>query len=168
MISNATGLPLTAAQATDPRYWADHIRHPVQFSAGAYYALGHANPVFVEAGPGSALGDLVRRHDVGARVAAMLPASAADDEPSAARAALGALWCAGATIDALAASGGTGRLVTLPTYPFQRSRHWREDENAAARPAPPDLRASVPFGAARPGPVARRARTRTSAARPVA
>jgi phthiocerol/phenolphthiocerol synthesis type-I polyketide synthase E len=107
VISNATGLPLTAAQATDPRYWADHIRHPVQFSAGAYYALGHPNAVFVEAGPGSALGDLVRRHDAGARVAAMLPASAADDEPSAARAALGTLWCAGAAIDALAASGGT-------------------------------------------------------------
>jgi len=139
VISNATGLPLTAAQATDPRYWADHIRHPVQFSAGAYYALGHPNAVFVEAGPGSALGDLVRRHDGNARVAAMLPASAAADEPSAARAALGALWCAGATIDALAASGGTGRLVTLPTYPFQRSRHWREDENAP----PPDPRRQI-------------------------
>ncbi|HEY8243739.1 MAG TPA: type I polyketide synthase, partial [Casimicrobiaceae bacterium] len=149
VISNATGYPLTAAQATDPRYWSDHIRHPVQFSFGANYALALANPVFVEAGPGSALGDLVRRHDANARVAAMLPASAADDEPAASRAALGALWSAGATIDALAASGGTGRLVTLPTYPFQRARHWREHENAA----PPDPRRQLYERAFRPAPL---------------
>jgi len=149
VISNATGRPLTAAQATDPRYWADHIRHPVQFSAGAVYALGLANPAFVEAGPGNTLGDLVRRHATNAHVAAMLPALAADDEPSAARAALGALWCAGATIDADAASGGTGRLVTLPTYPFQRARHWREPENAP----PPDPRRDLYERAFRPAPL---------------
>jgi acyl transferase domain-containing protein len=54
-----------------------------------------------------------------------------------------------------AASGGTGRLVTLPTYPFQRARHWREPENAPPPdPAPPALRARVPRRAARPGAAA--------------
>ena len=121
VISNATGLPLTAAQATDPRYWADHIRHPVQFSAGAYYALGHPNPVFVEAGPGGALGDLVRRHDGNARVAAMLPASAADDEPTSSRAALGALWCAGATILVISNCGNRPRKTSRTTRSTRRS-----------------------------------------------
>jgi hypothetical protein len=111
----------------------------VQFSAGAVYASGSLNPAFVEAGPWEtpsatwSAGTRTNAH-VGAR---MLPALAADDEPSAARRErLGALWCgAGATIDADAASGGTGRLVTLPTYPFSARRAMaRATENAP----PPD------------------------------
>jgi acyl transferase domain-containing protein len=35
VISNATGRPLSDGQATDPRYWADHIRHPVASRPGS-------------------------------------------------------------------------------------------------------------------------------------
>jgi acyl transferase domain-containing protein len=44
--------------------------------------------------------------------------------------ALARLWQAGATIDWAGLHRGRGRRVTLPTYPFQRSRYW-----VAARPA---------------------------------
>ncbi len=43
---------------------------------------------------------------------------------------LARLWQAGVTIDWTALHRGRGRRVTLPTYPFQRSRYW-----VAARPA---------------------------------
>lgn len=141
VISNATGLPLSPAQATDPRYWADHVRHPVRFSDGVSHALTLSGPVFVELGPGTALGDLVRRHEPDARVFPLLPASTpADDEPTGARAALAGLWCAGADVDWARAEAGERRsIVALPTYPFERSRHWRDDEHAP----PPDRRETL-------------------------
>lgn len=136
VISNATGRPLSDGQATDPRYWADHIRHPVRFSDGVAHLLALPHPAFVELGPGTALGDLVRRHDASARVFPVLaPSTPADDEPTAARAALGGLWSAGVEVDWSAAeTGERRRLVELSPYPFERTRHWRDDEHAP----PPD------------------------------
>ena len=134
VISNATGLPLSGEQATDPRYWADHIRHPVRFSAGVEHLLALAHPAFVELGPGSALCELVRRQDGSARVYPALAAPATgDDDVAAARAALAGLWCDGVEVDWAASEAGEQReLVELPPYPFQRIRHWREDEHGPA------------------------------------
>ncbi len=131
VISNATGLPLSPDQATDPRYWADHVRHPVRFSAGVEHLLSLADPAFVEIGPGSTLSDLIRRHDPAARVFPVLaPSASGNDEATIARAALGGLWCAGAEVDWDVAEASERRqLLPLPTYPFQRSRHWRDDES---------------------------------------
>ena len=134
VVSNATGLPLTAAQATSPRYWADHIRRPVRWSAGVHHMLARTRPVFVELGPGSAMGELVRRHESGARVFPAMPAVRSGDGGSDdARTALAGLWCAGAE---LAPPAGDERrdLVRLPTTPFERVRHWVDDEHAP----PPD------------------------------
>ncbi|HET9339733.1 MAG TPA: SDR family oxidoreductase [Casimicrobiaceae bacterium] len=139
VISNATGLPLTPAQATDPRYWADHIRHPVRFSAGVRHALTLPHPAFVELGPGSTLCDLIVRHDPQARVFPFLAAACAADEVATSHAALGGLWCAGVEVDwARAAAHERRALVALPTYPFQRSRHWHDE-----RPPAPDPRKTL-------------------------
>ncbi|MEO8486393.1 MAG: SDR family oxidoreductase [Betaproteobacteria bacterium] len=139
VISNATGVPLTAAQAKSPAYWADHIRHPVRFAAGVQHALSLPHPVFVELGPGSALVELVRRQDPAARVFPVLAKAAEGDEPAAARAALGGIWCAGVDIDRTGAGTQTlPALVTLPTYPFERSRHWHH-----AEPREPDPRQTL-------------------------
>ena len=40
-ISNVTGTWITAAQATDPRYWARHLRQTVRFADGVR-VLGQA------------------------------------------------------------------------------------------------------------------------------
>ena len=134
VISNATGAPLTPGQATDPRYWADHIRHAVRFSDGMAHLLDSGKPLFVEAGPGSVLGDLAHRHDDGVTSFSTLAASTAPDgEPLAVRSAVAGLWCAGADIDwARAGAGEHRRILTLPTYPFERLRHWHDDETGGA------------------------------------
>ena len=135
VISNATGRPLTPAQACDPRYWADHIRHPVRFSPGVEHALALGEPAFVELGPGSTLGDLVRRHDADARVFAMFPAKSDADSATGADAALAGLWCAGVDVDWNAANGeARPAMLPLPTYPFERMRHWREPDDAKPDP----------------------------------
>ena len=137
VISNATGLPLEASEATNPRYWAEHVRNPVHFSAGVRHLLSFANPVFVELGPGSTLSDLIRRHDPAAQVFAALgsPDTGADEATSA-DAALGAMWCAGVEVAWKPDVGERRQLLALPTYPFQRLRHWRgADEGPPPDPA---------------------------------
>ncbi|WP_437971164.1 condensation domain-containing protein [Sorangium sp. So ce260] len=139
--SNVTGALLTDAEATDPAYWARQLRQPVRFSDGVetLFASGHA--LFLEVGPGRGLTTLVRQTLAGrggAAIASLAPASA-PSEPASVAEALGQLWEAGHAVDWAAVRGGeAGALVRLPTYPFERARHWiapRPAAPAAAEPA---------------------------------
>jgi thioesterase domain-containing protein/acyl carrier protein len=53
-------------------------------------------------------------------------------DPEAILGALGALWVHGASVDWKAVFPAGGRRVALPTYPFQRERHWIEPALAGA------------------------------------
>ena len=74
-------------------------------------------------------------------------------------AALGRLWLEGSQIDWKALHQGSGRRVELPTYPFQRKRHWIDAE-ATSQAAPAkretDLRVRpyVPIWRPLPRPIA--------------
>ncbi len=61
-ISNVTGLWVTEGEATDPAYWAGHLRSPVRFSDGIKELIKKDNFVFVEVGPGKTLSTLVKQH----------------------------------------------------------------------------------------------------------
>jgi acyl transferase domain-containing protein len=128
-ISNLSGTWITAAQATDPQYWVDHLRHGVRFSAGIRQLLEDDSRIFVEVGPGNTLAGIVRQHlraGTSGRVFSSLrpPRESADDEAYLLD-ALGKLWLAGAAVDWKSFSGTERRRrVTLPTYPFERQRHW--------------------------------------------
>jgi 3-oxoacyl-(acyl-carrier-protein) synthase/NAD(P)-dependent dehydrogenase (short-subunit alcohol dehydrogenase family) len=50
-------------------------------------------------------------------------------------ATLARLWLDGCTVDWAALHGGKGRRVPLPTYPFQRRRHWVDAPQRAQPPA---------------------------------
>ena len=60
-VSNVTGTWITAVEATDPAYWARHLRATVRFTDGAAALLEH-HRALVEVGPGQSLSALVRRH----------------------------------------------------------------------------------------------------------
>ena len=63
-------------------------------------------------------------------------------------AALGAMWAAGVPVDWRAVHGGdSARRVPLPTYPFERSRHW-VDPRPEAVPATPAAAQPAPAAAA--------------------
>ncbi|AUX32054.1 MULTISPECIES: type I polyketide synthase [Sorangium] len=141
VVSNVTGALLTDAEATDPAYWARHLRQPVRFSDGveALFASGHA--LFLEVGPGRGLTTLVRQTLAGRGGAAIasLGSAHAASEPASLAEALGQLWEAGHAVDWTAVRGGDpGALVRLPTYPFERARHWIAPRRGApaAEPAP--------------------------------
>ncbi|HEU4455436.1 MAG TPA: type I polyketide synthase, partial [Longimicrobium sp.] len=142
MLSNVTGTWLTAAQATDPRYWARHLREPVRFSQGVAELLREPGRVLLEAGPGQTLSTFARRHGADGEAVPAIPTVRYpyDRTPDAAflLGALGRLWLAGVTPDWHAFHEGE-RLhrVTLPTYPWEKRRYWIDPPTAGAgREAP--------------------------------
>ena len=61
-VSNLSGDWITAAQATDPRYWARHLRSTVRFADGIGRVLEDPDCIVIEIGPGSTLASFARRH----------------------------------------------------------------------------------------------------------
>ncbi|SDH31346.1 Acyl transferase domain-containing protein [Lentzea fradiae] len=119
-VSTVTGTWLTSA--TGPDHWTRHLRATVRFSAGVRTLLDAAPRVLLEVGTGGTLSALARRHRVaGTAVVTSLPArSGAGLAP-----AVAGLWAAGADVDwAAYHHDGGRRRVPLPTYPFERERHW--------------------------------------------
>ncbi len=126
--STLTGRLLTAAEATDARYWARHLRETVRFSPAVRTALADLpHAVCVEVGPRNTLAMLVRQHAGGTtppRAVASLSDQSAD-EPAAWRLAVGRLWIDGVAIDPLALDTRARKSrLSLPTYPFERKRFW--------------------------------------------
>jgi acyl transferase domain-containing protein len=134
-VSNVTGQWITAAEATDPHYWAAHVRQTVRFSAGVTELLKDPNRVLLEVGPGNTLVQLARQHGSVTALATMQEG----DEAYSPWLALGQLWLAGVPIDWHALhEGKTPRRVSLPGYPFERQRYWiepkRPTKNATCSP----------------------------------
>lgn len=126
IVSTLTGLPLTDAEATSPDYWARHMRHTVRFSPALLHVLEDGTHAFLEVGPRPSLALLARQHSQsrGRTIVASLGDGPAD-ERTAWLGAAGALWSAGAAIDTGAFDHRENRRrVRLPTYPFERKRHW--------------------------------------------
>lgn len=151
--STLTGRLLTAEEATDPRYWARHLRETVRFSPAVREVLAQlAHPLFVELGPRNTLATLVRQHASKAQPApaVSLLADQPAGECAAWRLAAGRLWAQGAEID-LSPLDRRARKhrVRLPTTPFERKRFW-VDIASSAPVAPALASSSTP----EPGPQA--------------
>ncbi|MCE9667448.1 acyltransferase domain-containing protein [Myxococcus stipitatus] len=135
ILSNVTGMWLTAEQATSPRYWSEHLRGTVRFEEGLRTLAADARRVLLEVGPGQTLERLARRHPALASTHPVLASMASPRDDGALSdvqaplvyQTLGRLWQAGVVIDWKAFHGGEHRhRVVLPTYPFERQRHWVE------------------------------------------
>ena len=142
-VSNLTGTWITAAQATDPEYWAQHLRRAVRFADGVSTLLDESSDLLlVEVGPGNTLGTLARRIAAGRNVLPTLPHPKAQTaDLRVLLASLGQLWMAGCDLDLDGFwQGESRRRVRLPTYPFERQRYWVEpDPDAAMASAPKAL-----------------------------
>ena len=127
--STATGSPLSDEDATNPSYWAQHLRAAVLFAPAISTLLHESNHVFLEIGPGQTLSTLTRQH----------PASSADHDIFSSSPhvkqeisstivvleTLGKLWQKGIQIDWKHVYQNEKRQrVHLPTYPFEGKRYW--------------------------------------------
>lgn len=139
--SNVSGTWITAAEATDPNYWARHLRQTVRFSDGVAELLQDSERVFIEIGPGQTLSQFVKQQatrDQAVKVIAPLARGGGEiSERQALLFALGQAWACGATVDWLPfSSEESRRRVPLPTYPFQRTRFFVTPSKVMAATAP--------------------------------
>jgi acyl transferase domain-containing protein/acyl carrier protein len=141
-LSNVTGNWITAGQAVDPAYWADHLRSTVRFSQNVA-ALFKEGQILLEVGPGQTLTSLARQHPEKTANQSILSSMHHPQEQVADTAfittTLGRLWLSGAAPDWKAYHAAeTLQRIPLPTYPFERKRFWLEPQ-PQKRPAPISL-----------------------------
>lgn len=147
-MSNPTGTWITAADATDPTYWARHLRQTVRFADGLGEVLQEPRLILLEAGPGRTLTTLAKLHlqksaDHITLRSLRHPREPHDDLEFLYNAA-GDLWAHGGEVDwETLHAGRSRRRVVLPTYPFDLRRFWVEPTQAQKETHAPTGRSSV-------------------------
>ncbi|KMZ13566.1 Polyketide synthase module [Candidatus Burkholderia humilis] len=129
LISNRNGRWFDETDRSDAGYWGEHTRRPVQYHWGIVPLLSTLRaPILIEVGPGRALTSLLlRRTDLEpARLLSSLPhPQERKTDHKVLLKSLGTLWTQGVTIDwARLHDGHEPKRTALPTYPFERTRHW--------------------------------------------
>ncbi|MDZ8084003.1 MAG: beta-ketoacyl synthase N-terminal-like domain-containing protein [Nostoc sp. DedQUE12b] len=128
-ISNLTGTWITVTQATNPDYYAQHLRSTVLFAQGVEKLLATPEQVLLEVGPGHTLTTLAKKHpDKAAAQTVLTSVRHPQEKQSDTRVlfnTLGQLWLAGVNIDWFGFySQEEYYRLPLPTYPFERQRYW--------------------------------------------
>jgi acyl transferase domain-containing protein/ubiquinone/menaquinone biosynthesis C-methylase UbiE/acyl carrier protein len=135
LVSNLTG-GVASPSISTPGHWVNHLRQPVRFADGVATLLASGITHFVEIGPHPVLSGMAAEcvADLlqGAEPPHFLASLRRNGEDGRDLCeSLGRLFADGAGVepDALQVPG-TARKVALPTYPFERARHW----HPSARP----------------------------------
>ncbi|MEV4050117.1 type I polyketide synthase [Amycolatopsis sp. NPDC049688] len=129
-VSALTGKPFDTA-GLDAAYWFESLRRPVRFAEATACALAAGGARFVECSPHPVLlGSIEETAEAAGRAVAVVGTLRRDDG--------GRDRLRRSVAEAFAAGAGVRwevpgeRLVDLPTYAFQRTRHWLGEEVAAA------------------------------------
>ncbi|HYG83026.1 MAG TPA: condensation domain-containing protein, partial [Pyrinomonadaceae bacterium] len=132
-VSNLTGTWIRAEEATDPRYWAEHLRKTVRFGEGLLQLTKDARSILLEIGPGQTLGSLARAQTSEQVVLSTLRhPNEADSDAEYLLKRLGQIWLAGGKIDWNGFyADEQRRRLPLPTYPFERQRYWVDPPRTA-------------------------------------
>jgi thioesterase domain-containing protein/malonyl CoA-acyl carrier protein transacylase/acyl carrier protein len=128
-VSNVTGTWIRPEEAMDPDYWVRHLRQTVRFTDGLNELLRTPNRLFLEVGPGQTLQPLVQAHPAKQKSHTALsslphPKATLSDIQFLLQ-SLGQLWLNGVDVNTLMFDQrATRRRIPLPTYPFERQKHW--------------------------------------------
>ncbi|MEU3408249.1 type I polyketide synthase [Streptomyces sp. NPDC006670] len=137
VVSTLTGGTVPAEEFRSAAYWVRHVREAVRFADALTTLAAEGVRTYLEVGPAGALTALAQEAGGEDAVAVALLRSDRAEAPAVA-AALARLHVHGTPVDWEAYFAGRGaRRTDLPTYPFQRTRHW-----LAAAPAPGDVSAA--------------------------
>lgn len=128
-MSNLTGRAITGAEATSAEYWVNHLRRTVRFNDGLTALAQEPDRIFLEVGPGRVLGGFARQQmpadEPHTALASLRHAHEQISDGRFALTTIGKLWLRNVRVDweAVRASS-SARRIPLPTYPFERRRHW--------------------------------------------
>jgi acyl transferase domain-containing protein len=144
-VSNLTGQWITAPEATNPNYWAAHMRQTVRFADGLAELARGQKGIFLEVGPGQMLATLARQHPAASAcdevIATLGRAKGESLDQASMLNALGRLWLAGLAVPGPGFHAQQRRhRVPLPTYPFERKRYWVEPADLGERDNPLPLK----------------------------
>ena len=139
VVSTMTGQLATADELCSVDHWVTHVRRPVRFLDAARTLQAQGVTTLLALGPDGVLSAMVAEcvGDPDAMLAVPVLRAGRDEARSAA-AALARVHVRGGDLDWSAVFPGAGR-ADLPTYAFQRERHWLDDARSAAlapRPVP--------------------------------
>ena len=137
LLSNWSGDWVEGEGVDWEEHWKRQMRQPVEFRRGMERLVGEGYRTFVEVGPQTALLGLGRRCAGDVDDCVWLPSlRRGRGEWQQVLETLGRLYTQGAEVDWKVFDRGYGRRrVILPTYPFERQRHWVEEEVPKQRSA---------------------------------
>jgi acyl transferase domain-containing protein/acyl-CoA synthetase (AMP-forming)/AMP-acid ligase II/NADPH:quinone reductase-like Zn-dependent oxidoreductase/acyl carrier protein/ubiquinone/menaquinone biosynthesis C-methylase UbiE len=134
-VSSQTG-SLVGHEIATPAYWRGNLRNAVRFDR-VFQEMAGSDPetssLGLEIGVGSTLAGLARSAKLGLTV---LPGISGDASAGKRTGSywetLAKLYVYGVDFDWQAALGGTAPIISLPTYAFERQRHWVDAQPSAA------------------------------------
>ena len=129
LISNLKGDWAGAEELSNIDYWLNHLRHTVRFSDGIEKLFDAESNILLEIGPGQTLATFSRQHKNkpgNQKIYASLPhPKEGTSDASFILKTLGELWKLGAYDNwHLFYQHKPKRILSLPTYPFAKNRHW--------------------------------------------
>ncbi len=127
LVSDVTGEFARGGQVSNPRYWVEHVRQPVQFLGMVQTLYREGYDVWVEIGPNPTLAGMGQRILADAQRPLTWATSLKQnqDDWSQLLGGVARVWCAGVAVDWTAFDAPySRRKLALPTYPFQRARYW--------------------------------------------
>lgn len=125
LLSNVTG-QFAESEVQTPQYWRKHIREAVRFGDSIQTLFEKGYTAFVEIGPGSTLLSMGQRCVPEDADLLWLPSlRKGHDDWTQLLKSLGTLYVHGTMVDWAGFDRDyPRRKLALPTYPFQRERHW--------------------------------------------
>ncbi len=129
IMSTVTGEWLKSEEATDPEYWARHLRSTVLFSNAAKKLIDDNKKAFLEIGPGNVTATLTRQQAAGKNLvilSSLEKASETQADQYPMLKALGQLWLSGIepAWTSYYKDEKRKKLYNLPTYAFQKKKYW--------------------------------------------
>ncbi|HZY39292.1 MAG TPA: aminotransferase class III-fold pyridoxal phosphate-dependent enzyme [Mucilaginibacter sp.] len=139
IVSTVTGKWMSEAEATDPSYWAQHLRKTVRFADAVDTLQETDGRLLLEVGPGTALATLSRQqiNNKSIPVISGFEKNETTTEYYSVLRTLGQIWLNGIAPDWKAFYAGQKRVkLNLPAYAFDKKRHWLEIAQPLAAVAP--------------------------------
>lgn len=136
IVSTVTGKWLKKEEATDPTYWANHLRSTVVFNKASQQLIDDGYGLYIELGPGNSATTLVRQQAAGKPITTVPTLEKGETELSGHYSilkAIGQLWLNGVQPNwfLFYNKQTRKRLADLPTYAFDHKDYWVD-------PATPD------------------------------
>ena len=132
LLSNVSGV-LAQDEVQTARYWRDHIRQPVQFTKITDNLLNENIDIVMEIGAQPILLGMIGQSENAQRMNLLPSLRKSKGAVQSTTETLSQLYLAGLAIDWLKVYGvSSAACVDLPTYAFQRQRHWFNSSQTTA------------------------------------